>query len=118
IISASCQSFSRAGTSGGKLLISGARPRRKRAPDDPRPRRCYVATVGRQPKKTSRRRTGGSRRRQRVQALLRRSGWAGYAVVLVIGIGIGLLLALPLQQHLRPRPAPRPALSSVVAPPS
>jgi polysaccharide deacetylase 2 family uncharacterized protein YibQ len=74
--------------------------------------------VASQPKKTSRRKTGGARRRQRLQALVRRSGWAGYAVALVIGIGIALLLALPLQQHLQPRTAPRPALSGVVPPPA
>jgi uncharacterized protein len=74
--------------------------------------------VAAQPKKKSRRRTDGARRRQRLKALLRRSGWAGYAVALVIGIGIGLLLALPLQQRLQPRLAPRPALSGVVPPPS
>ena len=74
--------------------------------------------MGARPRKTPRRKTSGSRRRQRLQALLRRSGWAGYAVILVVGIGIGLLLALPLQQHLQPRQAPRPALSGVVPPPS
>ena len=36
--------------------------------------------MGARPRKTPRRKTSGSRRRQRLQALLRRSGWAGYAV--------------------------------------
>src|SRR5258708_4526718 len=68
----------------------------------------------------AKRKISKSRRRQRLQALLRRSGWAGYAVALVVGIRIGLLLALPRQQKLRAIQAARrasPSLAPLPAPP-